>query len=82
MGATSLIVGQRLKMTIEQFAVLALYNGHTDPLIHLSEIMGVTPVNEDTEVHDIIDHLIKVAESEDDTYFHTIAPKLIEFCYI
>jgi hypothetical protein len=82
MGATSLIVGQRLKMTIEQFAVLALYSGHTDPLIHLSEIMGVTPVNEDTEVHDIIDHLIKVAESEDDVYFNTIAPKLIEFCYI
>jgi hypothetical protein len=82
MGATSLLVGNRLKMTIEQFAVLALYNGHTDPLIHLSEIMGVTPVNEDTEVHDIIDHLIKVAESEDDVYFNTIAPKLIEFCYI
>jgi hypothetical protein len=82
MGATSLIVGQRLKSTVEQFAILALYSGHIDPLIHLSEIMGVTPVNEDTEVHDIIDHLIKVTECNDDDYFNTIAPKLIEFCYI
>ena len=44
--------------------------------------MGVTPVNEDTEVHDIIDHLLGVLDKAPDQYLESILDQLNEFQYI
>jgi hypothetical protein len=73
---------QRIKNAIEAFGILALCTGNHEPLIHLSEIMGVTPVNEDTEVHDIIDHLLGVLDKAPDQYLESILDQLNEFQYI
>lgn len=72
----------RIKNAIEAFGILALCTGNHEPLIHLSEIMGVTPVNHETEIHDIIDHLLGVIDKAPDQYLESILDQLNEFQYI